>query len=75
MDRILNKERFVLFPQRCCLGDTADLLHFMLHRVLSLIFVKIVCCHNATPHILRDELTCGIFQLSIWRLTITRIVF
>ena len=29
MDRILSKERFLLFPQRCLLGNTADLLHFL----------------------------------------------
>ena len=28
MDRILSEERFLLFPQRCLLGNTADLLHF-----------------------------------------------
>ena len=75
MDRILTKERLLLFPQRCFLENTADLLHFMLHRFLSLTSVKIVCCHNTIPHTLRDELTCGSFQLTIWRLTITRIVF
>ena len=75
MDRFLCKERFLLLPQRCFLGTTADLLHFMLHRVLSLTSVKIVCCHNTIPHTLRDESTCGSFQLSIWGLTITRIVF
>ena len=75
MDKILSKERFLLCPQRCFFGDTADLLHFMLHRILFLTSVKIVCCHNAIPHTLRDELMCGSFQLSIWRLTITRIVF
>ena len=47
----------------------------MLHKVRSLTSAKIVCCHNATPHTLRDELTCGSFQLSVWRLTVTRIVF
>ena len=75
MDRILTKERFLLFPQRCFLGKTADLLHFMLHRALSLSSVKIVCCHNAFPHTLRDELRCGSLQLFIWRLTVTSIVF
>ena len=75
MDRILSKERFLLFPQRYFLGNAADLLHFMLHRVLSLTSVKNVCCHNAIPQTLIDELTCGSFQLSTWRLTITLIVF
>ena len=75
MDRLLIKERFLLFPQSCFLGKTADLLHFILHRVLCLTSVKIVCYHSAIPHTLRDELTCGSFQLSISRLTITRIVF
>ena len=74
-DRFLSKERLFLFPQRCFLGNTADLLHFMFHRFLSLPFVKIVCCHNTTPHTLRDELTCDSFHLSIWQLTITLIVF
>ena len=53
----------------------ADLLHFILHRNLSVTSVKKVCCQNGIPHTLRDELTCGSFQLSICRLTITRIVF
>ena len=75
MDGILTKERFLLFSQRCLLRNTADLLHFMLHRVLFATSVKIVCCHKAIPHTLGDENTCGSFQLSIWRLTITRIVF
>ena len=75
MDRILTEERFLLFSQKCILRNTADLLHFMLHKVLSVTFVKNVCYHNAIPHTLRDELMCGSFQLSIWRLTITRIVF
>ena len=75
MDRILTEERFLLFSQRCILRNTADLLHFMLHRVLSVTFVKSVCCHNNIPHTLRDELMCGSSQLSIWRLKITRIVF
>ena len=75
MDRILTEERFLLFSQRCILRNTADLLHFMLHRVLSVTSVQNVCCHNGIPHTLRIELTCGSFQVSIWRLTITRIVF
>ena len=53
----------------------ADLLHFILHRNLSVTSVKKVCCQNGIPHTLRDELTCGSFQLSICRLNITRIVF
>ena len=75
MDGILTKECFLLFSQRCILRNTADLLHFMLRRVLSVTSVKNVCCHNAFPHTLRNELTCGSFQLSIWRVTLTRIVF
>ena len=75
MDRILTEERFLLLSQRCILKNTADLLHFMLHRVLSVTSVNKVCCQNGIPHTLRDELTCGSFQMSIWRLTITRIVF
>ena len=75
MDRILTEERFLLFSERCFLRNTADLLHFMLHRDLSVTSVKKVCCQIGIPHTLRDELTCGSFQLSIWRLTITRIVF
>ena len=74
MDRTLSKECFLLFPQRCFLGNTADLLPFMLHRVLSPTSVKMVFCHNTIPHTLRDELTCGSFQLSMWRLSIPRIV-
>ena len=75
MDRILSKERFLLFPQRCFSGNATDLLHFMLHRVLSLTSVKIVCCHNNILHTLIEELTCGSLQLSIWRLRIRRTVF
>ena len=75
MDRILTEERFLLFSQRCILRNTADLLHFIVHRVLSVTSVKKVCCQNGIPHTLRDELTCGSFQLFIRRLTITRIVF
>ena len=75
MDRILTEERFLLFSQRCILRNTADLLNFMLHRVLSVTFVKIVCFHNGITRTLRDELTRGSFHLSLWRLPIARIVF
>ena len=68
MDGTRIKERFLLFLQRCILRNTVDLLHFMLHRVPSVTSLKNVCCHNATPHTLRDELMCGGFQLYIWRL-------
>ena len=40
MDESLTEKRFLLFSQRCILRNTADLLHFMLHRVLSVISVK-----------------------------------
>ena len=66
--RILTKERFLLFSQRCILRSTADLTLFMLHRLLSVTTVKIVRCHFAKPNTLRDELTCGRFQLYIWQL-------
>ena len=69
MDGILFKERLLITWQRCILRNTADLLHFMLHSVLFVTPVKIVCC-NAFPRTLRDALTCGSFQLSIWRLTL-----
>ena len=75
MDRTLTEERFLLFSQKCILRNTADLLHFKLHRVLFVTSVRKVCCRKGIPHTLRDELTCGSFHLSIWRLTITRIVF
>ena len=39
-DRIPTEERFLLFSQKCILRNTADLLHFMLHRVLSVTSVK-----------------------------------
>ena len=74
-DRFSKKERFLLFSQRCILKNTADLHHFMLQRFLSVTFVQKVCFDNGIPHTLRGELTCGSFQVSIWRLTITRIVF
>ena len=67
IDGILTNERFVS-SQRCILIYTADLLHFMLHRILSVTSVKTVCCHNAIPYPLRDELTGGSFQLYICRL-------
>ena len=70
MGGFLTKERLLSFPQRCTSRKTADLLHFMLHRVLSVITVEILCCYNATPHFLRDELTCGSCQLYTWRLNI-----
>ena len=70
MDGILTKERFLLFSQRCILKNTADLLHFMLNRLLSVTTVKIVCYHIAIPHTLRSELTCGRFQLYIWPLNL-----
>ena len=47
----------------------------MLQRFLSVTTVKIVCCHIAIPHTLRDELTCGSFQLYIWRLNLYYILF
>ena len=50
--------------------NTANLLNFMLHRVLSMGSVKTVRCHNTIPHTLRGELTCGSFQLYIWRLNL-----
>ena len=43
----------------------------MLHRVLSVTTVEVLCCHNATLHILRDELTCGNCQLYTWRLNLS----
>ena len=55
---------------RCTLRNTADMLHFILHRDLSVIFVKIVCCNNAIPHALRNELTCNGSQLYILRLNL-----
>ena len=70
MDGLLTKERFILFSRRCILRNTADMLHFMLHRHLCVTTVKIVCCHIAIPHIFRDEVTCGRFQLYIWRLNV-----
>ena len=62
MDEILAKERFLLFTQRSNLINTADLLDFMLHRVLSVTSVKIVFCHNAIPHTLRDEMRVVAFS-------------
>ena len=59
IDGVRTKERYFLFSQKCILRNTADLLYFMLHSVLSVTSVKIVCCHNAIPHTLRDELTCA----------------
>ena len=70
MDRILIKVHFLLFSRRCILTITAGLLEFVLHRVFSIGFVKIVCCHNAIPHTLRGELTCARFRLYIWRLNL-----
>ena len=54
-------ECFFLFSQWCILRSTVYLLDFMLHRVMSIAFVKIVCCHNAVPPRMSGELTCGSF--------------
>ena len=62
MDEILAEERFLLFSQRYILRNTADPLLFLLHRVLSVTSVKIVCCHNAIPHTLRDDLRVVAFS-------------
>ena len=50
--------------------NTANVLDFMLHRVLSMGSVKTVCCHNTIPHTLRGDLTCGSFQFYICRLNL-----
>ena len=66
MDRIVTKEGFPLFSQRYVLGNTADLLHFMLQRVLSVTSVKIMCCHNGIPLTLRHiEVGNDVWQLSV----------
>ena len=57
------------FP-KCIFRNFADLLGFMLHRALSIGSVKIMCCRFGFPHTLRGELTCGSFQLYIWRLNL-----
>ena len=67
MGGIPTKECFLLFSQRCISRETAGRLHFMLHKGLSVTTVKTVSCHNALPHILEDELTCGSCQLYIWQ--------
>ena len=72
MDGILTKLRFLSFSQSCFLRNTADLLDFMLHLVLSIASVKIVCCHNAIPQGLRGELTSGSLQIYIWRLSLSQ---
>ena len=70
MNKILTEERFLFFPQMCILRNTADLLYFMLYSFLSVTSAKIVCCHIAIPHTLRDEMICGSFQLSNWQLNL-----
>ena len=70
MDGTLPKARFFYNSKSCILRKTADLLLFTLHRFLSVTSVKVMCCQNAIPHTLRDELTCGSFQLYIWRLNL-----
>ena len=70
MGGILTKERFLLFSQRCISRKVADLLHFMLHNVLSVTIVEFLCCHNAILYVLRDEMTWGSCQLFIWRLNL-----
>ena len=70
MDRILTKVHSLLCSQSCILRNTADLLVFMLHKVLAKGSVKIVSVNNAILHTLRGELTCGSFQLYIWRLVL-----
>ena len=54
-DGILTKVRCLLFSEKFTLRKSADLLNFMLHRVLSIGSVKNVYCHNAIPHTLRGE--------------------
>ena len=63
-----TKVRFILFPQCCFLRNIADLLDFLLHRVLSKASVQNMRCHNTIPPRLRSELTCSSVQLYIWRL-------
>ena len=70
MDGVLTEELFSLFSQKRVLRKTADLLDFMLHRALSKTSVNFLCHHNAIPHTLRSQLTCGSFQLYIWRLNL-----
>ena len=66
MDRILTEERFLLFSQRCILRNTADLLHFMLHRVLSVTSVKKVCCEKRySSHIER--------RIDVWQLSVVHL--
>ena len=62
--------RFLWFSQKFNLRNTADLLDFTPHRVLSIPSVKLLCCRNAIPHTLRGEVTCGSFQLYIWRINL-----
>ena len=57
MDGILTREHFLLFSQNCLLRNTADLLHFMLHRLLYVTTVKIVCCHIAIVHLATKTIT------------------
>ena len=69
LDGILTEGLF-LFSQRCFLRNSADLLHFMLQRLLFVTTVINVCCHIGIRHLLRDELTCGRFHLYVWRLNL-----
>ena len=65
-----NYRALSLVSQRCILRNTAGLLDFMLHSLLSISSMKTVCCHNATPHTLRSKLISGSFQFYIWRLNL-----
>ena len=77
IDGIVTKESFLLFSQRCIKRNTADLLHFMLHRVLSVTTVKIICllsyCYSSP-----FERRIDVWKLSVVHLatkSITRIDF
>ena len=69
LDGYLTKVHFLLFSETCIVRKFADLLDFMLHRLLSTVSVNIVCCHNASPHTL-SQLTWGCFKFYIWRLSL-----
>ena len=74
-DRLSDKVRLLLFSQCCILKIIADLFKKSLfHKVLSIVFVKNVCSHNAFPPNLRSKLVSGSLQLYVLRLILHQIL-
>ena len=66
MARILAEVHFLLFSQGCLLRNTADLLDFMLHRLLSIAAVKVVCSRCNSSQVEK--------QVDVWQLSVLYLV-